>query len=129
WPALGTQVPIVCLLLGSATAVIASIMGWSFAAERGFPSYAAGLDAEVNSHRWSGIAVAVASVVLSVIAIIAVRRESVALNRLWKGGLFLVALAVGLVGHQGGELTYGAGFYPKAFERLFGVTPEEVSES
>ncbi|WP_164102918.1 c-type cytochrome domain-containing protein [Candidatus Laterigemmans baculatus] len=129
WDALGTQVPLVCLLLGAATAVVSCIMGWSFATERGFPSYTAGFDAEVNSHRWSGIAVAVASVVLSVIAVIAVRRESVALNRVWKVGLLLVALAVGLVGHQGGELTYGTGFYPKAFERLFGVTPEEVSES
>lgn len=129
WPVLGTQVPLVCILFGSATAVVACVMGWSFAVERGFPSYAAGLDEEINSHRWAGIALAVASVVLAVIAVIAVRRESVSLNRLWKAGLLLVALAVGLVGHQGGELTYGTGFYPKAFERLFGVTPEEVSES
>ena len=104
-------------------------MGWSFAVERGYPGYAAGLDKEINSHRWAGIAVAVASVVLSVIAVIAIRRESVGLNRIWKIGLLFLALAVGLVGHQGGELTYGTGFYPKAFERLFGVTPEEVSES
>lgn len=129
WPVLGTQIPLACLLLGGATAVIASLMGWSFATQRGFPSYAAGLDEEINMHRWSGIAVAVASVVLSIIAVIAVRRESVGLNRLWKGGLLLVALAVGLVGHQGGELTYGTGFYPKAFEQLFGVTPKEVGES
>lgn len=129
WPMLGTQVPLACLLLGSVSAVVASLMGWSLADEQGYPGYMAGLDKEVNWHRWSGIFLAVLSVVLAVVAVVATLRNNRALERVWKTGLLLAALAVALVGHQGGELTHGKGFYEKAFEQLFGVEAKELGES
>lgn len=129
WPMLGTQVPLACLLLGSVSAVVASLMGWAFATEQGYPGYTAGMDKEVNWHRWSGIFVAVLSVVLAVIAVVATVRNNRTLERTWKIGLLLAAASVALVGHQGGELTYGKGFYQKAIERLFGVEAKELGES
>lgn len=128
WPALGTQIPLACLLLGSVSAVVACLMGWSFATEEGYPSYTAGMDKEVNWHRWSGIFVAALSVVLAVIAVVATVRNSRKLNGVWKTGLLVAAAAVGLVGHQGGELTYGKEFYIEAFETLWGEA-EELGET
>jgi hypothetical protein len=32
---------------------------------------------------------------------------------------------VGAVGHQGGELSYGHDFYPKAFRILFGTSEDQ----
>ena len=34
--------------------------------------------------------------------------------------MLLAAVIVGLVGHQGGELTYGKAMYDRAFEYLLG---------
>lgn len=127
WPALGTQIPLACLLLGSVSAVVASLMGWSFATEEGYPGYTAGLDKEVNWHRWSGIFVAALSAILAVIAVVGTVRNSRKLNVIWKSGLLIAAVSVALVGHQGGELTYGKEFYIKAFETLWGKA-EEVGE-
>ena len=126
WPKLGTQVPFACLLIGSVSAVVASAMGWGFAVERGYAGYQMGFEREIDAHRWSGTIVASISVVLALIAIVSVNRESKFLSFLWKGGLLFLALTVGLVGHQGGELTYGKEFYAKAFERLWGKTTDVV---
>jgi Planctomycete cytochrome C len=35
WPNVGFQIPLACLLLGTATAIASTTMGWSFAPERG----------------------------------------------------------------------------------------------
>jgi hypothetical protein len=117
WPKVGTQIPLACLLIGSLSAVVASTMGWAFAAEQGYPGYEAGWEAEVNSHRWSGIIVTGLAAALSVVALIGVSKSSKSLNFLWKGGLIALAAMIGLVGHQGGEMTY-PGLYERAFSRL-----------
>ena len=126
WPKIGTQVPLACLLIGSASAVVATAMGWGFAPEEGYGGYQLGFEREIDAHRWSGTIVAVASLLLALIALLSLRRESKALNFVWKSGLIVLALTVGLVGHQGGELTYGKTFYAKAFERLLGKTSDRV---
>ncbi|QDS95784.1 Planctomycete cytochrome C [Roseimaritima multifibrata] len=124
WPSVGTQVPLVCLLIGTPTAIASSTMGWAFAKQLGYGSL---FDAskEIFWHRWSGIIVAVLSVVLTIIAIRAIRCGSAGLNKTWKIGLVILAGMVGLVGHQGGELHYGEDFYPKAFEQLLG-SPDQA---
>ena len=119
WPKVGTQVPLACLLIGSLAAVAASAMGWSFATEQGYPDYTAGWDKEITAHRWSGLIVTAAAVVLAVIAIQGVRKDNRNLNFIWKSGLLVLALLIGLVGHQGGEMTY-PGLYEKAFAKLRG---------
>ena len=130
WPSIGTQIPMACLLLGAITAVASTLMGWSFAPERG---YGAGWDPldwdrEIDVHRWSGVIVTALSLLLAIVALLASWKDSEKLTRLWKVGLLVIAGMIGAVGHQGGELSYGADFYPKAFRILLG-TGEEVAEA
>jgi len=120
WPSVGTQIPLTCLLLGSVTAIASSAMGWAFAPEQGY-GFGWDLfdwDREVDVHRWSGVIVTAFSTVLALIALISLWKGSEKLTRVWKIGLLLCAGMVGAVGHQGGELSYGADFYPRAWRIL-----------
>lgn len=144
WPSIGTQIPLACLLFGAVTAVAASAMGWSFADEKGYAGWAnVDMDDEFFWHRWGGVIVAVTSVILAVFALLSMKRAKSgleadearhkSLTRIWKVGLLVLAGMVGAVGHQGGELTYGADFYPKAIRILLGTNDEpqqaEVEEA
>ncbi len=121
WPVIGTQVPLACLWIGSATAIVACMMGWAFAVEKGYGSWAkVDTDSEIFWHRWSAMIVTLVAVVSAIIAAIAVLKNRPGLNPIWKTGLVAVALLIGLVGHQGGELTYGKDFFPKAIRILTG---------
>lgn len=106
-----------CLFFGAMFAVVACIMGWSFATERGYGNWTA-TDGEIFWHRWSGIILAVFSVILMLISWQSNRSGST--KHIWKLGMLLAAVIVGLVGHQGGELTYGKAMYDRAFEYLLG---------
>jgi uncharacterized membrane protein len=122
WPTIGTQIPLACLLLGSVTAVASSMMGWAFAPEQG---YGIGWDLfdwerEIDVHRWSGLIVTVFSILLAIIALLSLWKDSERLTKAWKVGLLVCAGMVGAVGHQGGELSYGADFYPRAWRILTG---------
>lgn len=119
WKGLGRQVPLTCLLLGAASSVAASVMGWSFATQRGYASLY-DPDKEIFWHRWGGTFVTVVAVVLAIVALRAIRTHSARLDNIWKVGLVALAVMSGLVGHQGGELHYGEDFYPKAFQKLLG---------
>lgn len=122
-PSLGNQMPLACLLLGAVTAVAATTMGWAFATEQGYGSWRKfDLDSEIFWHRWSGLIVSVLATILAIVALVAVWRDRPRLHRVWKIGLLVVAAMVGMVGHQGGELTYGSDLYPKAFRILLGET-------
>lgn len=126
WPPLGKQIPLACLLLGAPTAIAATAMGWSFAVEEGYGSWTkVDTDSEVFWHRWSGVIVTLLSVIFALIALANVRKSSPKADRTWKFGLLLVAALVGAVGHQGGEMSYGADFYPKAFRILMGTDGQE----
>jgi len=128
WPALGTQIPLACLILGAASSVVATLMGWAFSVEQGYGGWTKfDMDSEIFWHRWSGVIVAVTASVLALIALASLNKEKSSLNRVWRIGLLVVAGMVGAVGHQGGELTYGHDFYPKAFRILVG-TPEASAD-
>ncbi|WP_425572414.1 c-type cytochrome domain-containing protein [Novipirellula caenicola] len=128
WPEIGTQIPLACLILGALSSVAATAMGWSFATQQGYAGWdRIDFDSEVFWHRWSGIIVTIMAVVLMVVAAISVWKDSIAWTRIWKVGLLVVAGIVGLVGHQGGELSYGKDFYPKAFRVLFGTEGQSQS--
>lgn len=129
WPAVGTQVPLACLVIGALSAIASTVMGWSFAPAQGFGSgwNIMDWDREIDVHRWSGLIVTVFSSVLALIALIAVWRDSESLNKTWKIGLLLCAAMVGAVGHQGGELSYGEDFYPRAWRILIGETEKAAS--
>ncbi len=128
WPSLGTQIPLACLLLGSLSSVVATLMGWSFAPEQGYGAGWNILDwgREIDIHRWSGVVVTILSSIFAIIALIAIWKDSKRLTTTWKVGLLVCAGMVGAVGHQGGELSYGSDFYPKAFRILLGE-PEQVT--
>jgi uncharacterized membrane protein len=116
-----------CLLWGTFFAIIASLMGWCFAHEKGYPAWSVvpteeSLEAAsaVFRHRWLGIATTLVAVACVILAIISHRSPNPLYRHLWRWGLIVSALLVSIVGHQGGELVYGD-IIARAFERLFGV--------
>lgn len=76
---------------------------------------------EVDAHRWSAVVVTIFSSVFAIIALAAIRKDSEKLTKLWKVGLLVCAGMVGAVGHQGGEMSYGKDFYPRALRILTGA--------
>ncbi|TWU59377.1 Planctomycete cytochrome C [Rubripirellula tenax] len=130
WPALGTQIPLACLLIGSLTAVVATLMGWSFAVEQGYGSWdrfdAEMMDREVFWHRWSGVILSVLSIAFAAIALLTLRGDRPKLTIVWKVGLLVCAGIAGAVGHQGGEMSYGKDFYPKALRTLLGTSEADT---
>ena len=126
WPALGKQIPLACLLLGTLSSIAASLMGWALAPEQGYGSNWNIMEwgREVDAHRWSAVIVTIFSSVCAIVALAAVRSDSPKLTKLWKTGLLLCAGMVGAVGHQGGEMSYGKDFYPRALRILTGAQAE-----
>ncbi len=125
YPTVGDQVASTCLFLGTGSSIVASVMGWAFATQRGYGGWTrVDFDSEIFWHRWSAIIVTLLAVAVSIVAIAAIRKNHDGLHKLWRGGLLVVAVLVGLVGHQGGELTYGKSHYQQAFEILLGEAPE-----
>ncbi len=131
WPAVGTQIPLACLLLGSLTAIVVTLMGWSFAYEQGFGSNWNPLDwdRDVDTHRWSGVIVSLVGAIFSVIAWMSYWKDNESMTKYWKIGLLVLAGMVGAVGHQGGEMVYGKDFYPKAFRILLGTEGLQQSDA
>ncbi len=123
WPALGKQIPLACLLLGALSSVAATLMGWALAPELGYGSNWSIMDwgKEVDAHRWSAVVVTIFSSVFAIIALVAIKKDSEKLTKLWKVGLLVCAGMVGAVGHQGGEMSYGKDFYPRALRILTGA--------
>ena len=123
WPGLGKQIPLACLLLGALSSIAATLMGWALAPELGYGSNWSIMDwgKEVDAHRWSAVVVTIFSSVFAIIALVAVRKDSEKLTKLWKVGLVVCAGMVGAVGHQGGEMSYGKDFYPRALRILTGA--------
>ncbi len=122
WPGVGTQIPLACLWIGTVSAIAAATMGWSLAPTKG---YGEGWDwlsfqRDVDIHRWGGLTVALLATLFSVVAILSIWKGSQRLRTVWKVGLVLCGMLVGLVGHKGGEMTYGREFYPEMFRILTG---------
>ncbi|MEZ6075085.1 MAG: DUF2231 domain-containing protein [Pirellulaceae bacterium] len=110
-----------CLWIGALGAVVASAAGWSYAVYEG---YGAGFsfdlfNSAIDRHRWLGIAVALVSMLLIPVAMYVRRTEDFGMRFIWFVGSLLLLAGVGLVGYQGGELTYGEGHYEKEFVKLF----------
>jgi len=131
WPAIGTQIPLACLWFGTVAAIVSVLMGWSLAPTAG---YGAGwellsFDRDVDAHRWSGVIVTIAAVLFSILAVVALWKNSRQLTGIWKAGLLALALLVGLVGHQGGEMTYGRDFYQEMFRILRGELRDRSNQT
>jgi uncharacterized membrane protein len=127
YPVLGQNVSLVCLFLGTLSAIVASIMGWAFAPRRGYGGWdRIDMDSEIFWHRWSAVIVTTVAIATSAVALRWLQNRSPRLGKMWKGGLLAAAMMIGAVGHQGGELTYGEKFYQEAFDLLFGRSPESA---
>jgi uncharacterized membrane protein len=114
-----------CLVVAALTSIVTVVMGWAFADVRGYSDWNKMLTsdathAEVNFffHRWLGTATAVLGMLAVVVGLLARRYKSNALGHVWRLGAMLLAILVGLVGHQGGELVYGD-IFEKAVEQLY----------
>jgi uncharacterized membrane protein len=115
-----------CLFWGTLFAVISTVLGWCYAAEKGYPSWDIVPNKEsieaasaVFRHRWLGTFSTSLSVIVCVFAILAVRQPKASWKHIWRIGLIAVALLISIVGHQGGELVYGEILH-RAFDRLMG---------
>lgn len=115
-----------CLFFGAISSVAACVMGWSFAVERGYGDWT-NTEGEIFWHRVSGIVLAVFAVGLMFVSWSSKRSTGKTLS--WKLGLVVAAGIVGLVGHQGGELTYGKAMFDRAFEHLTGEPMDKAAES
>ncbi len=89
-------------------------MGWFFAIEQGYPDWNIVPTSESSEstqtlyrHRWTGIGVCVLSLLVLSLADVARRFPSSPVRHVWRVGLIVLAMVVGIAGHQGGELVYG----------------------
>ncbi len=114
------------LVWGTFFSIISTYLGWSLAAEKGYPDWAAvptGDSIEAASavfrHRWLGTVSTVMSIVVTICAAFSMAKPNVILRHVWRVGLIATALVIAVVGHQGGELVYGD-VMAKAYSRLVG---------
>lgn len=92
-----------CLVLGAASAVVAALSGWLFAAHD-----PPGMEAILFRHRWTGVAVAV---VASGTAWLALRwRSSEVFAAPARVGMLISLGLVSYSAHLGGAMVYGEGF-------------------
>lgn len=113
-----------CLVIGSLFAVVSAVMGWSFAEIRGFASWDTMLAANATEqqsneffHRWLGSATAIAGLIVCYLGSRAKQSDGSRPGHAWRIGTIVLALLVGAVGHQGGELVYGD-IFAKAIEQF-----------
>ncbi len=111
-----------CLVIGAIGAVVSAVMGWSFADIRGLAEWSTMISSKATEkesneffHRWLGTATAVGGVVVAWMAYRARDAEGKRPGWGWKLGTLVLAMLVGMVGHQGGELVYGD-IFAKALE-------------
>lgn len=111
------------LWIGVLASFASVLMGWGFADLQGYPSWNKSLPENAShdqttffGHRWLGTSVVPVSVIVFVLSILALRRESKGLRHAWLLGTMMLALLVGIVGHQGGELKYGD-IFEKAWKK------------
>ncbi len=101
------QIPITCLLIGTAGAIVASITGWWYADLQGYAEWNE-IDWEdtLCRHRWIGVAMSIVALFVSLLALYSAKAESWFGGFLWRTGLILLALVACFEGHIGGELIH-----------------------
>ncbi|MFO1062772.1 MAG: DUF2231 domain-containing protein [Pirellulales bacterium] len=116
------------LWMGAAGAIAACVMGWAFADVRGYPDFwhSSFTEHQVARHRNTGVALSVAALIVTGLAYAARVKDKKNLRVGWLLGSALLALMVSVVGHQGGELSYGEDLYGKAYRKVFGLENKPV---
>lgn len=130
-PSWRNQVPLACLIGGMLTGIPAAATGWWNAEHEygdGDWAFSELTDQErmaevLVQHRWLAVGLVLASIVLTVIALISQRKNSRSLGAVWRVGLLALAAGVAWEGHLGGEVSLGEGYLEEAYQEW--VTPEE----
>ena len=117
-----SQATLVCLVIGTVSAVVATVLGWADADRMG---YAKG--ETINLHRWLGVAVAVLSVLALILAAL-VHRANAGRKLVWsyRSSVLASAALVGFVGSLGGKLVHGKNYYEEAWAELAEKTKATV---
>lgn len=93
---------------GALSALVAATFGWWNAAHTEFHGTAA---ETVTLHRWSGVGVAVCSLLLAVGCALPRLRDSTTWLRTVRVGLLLLGALIGFSAHHGGILVHGEDYY------------------
>lgn len=111
------QIPLACLIGGALFSVGAVATGW-WVGEYEWGSDWREVDWEetIVQHRWSAVSAMALSFVLSLIAIVNQWKQSASLGFIWRAGLLALAVWIAWIGHLGGELMKGEGFFEEALE-------------
>lgn len=116
-PSWRNQVPLACLIGGMITSIPAVASGWWYAEfEWGNDWREWDWSEHIVKHRWGAVALLSTSAVLSIMAIVNQWKQSRTVGFVWRFGLIGLALGVAWVGHVGGELIQGEGFFEEALE-------------
>lgn len=106
-----------CLWAGTLGALVAGATGWVYVEVEG------SREADVELHRWLGVAAASLALLTSIAALVARRAQRGSRPvLLYRVGLVLTALLVGGTGKIGGEMVWGEDWYFEPFE----VPPERT---
>lgn len=95
----------VCLALGAASAILASLMGWYH--KQVFPP-----SGTLTAHQWLGITTAAIAIIP--LMLVAFQRRPKALTA-YRVAVMLCAILVGITGHLGGSITHGDGYLTELF--------------
>ncbi|GMV26563.1 MAG: hypothetical protein AMXMBFR58_25940 [Phycisphaerae bacterium] len=93
-----------CLLLGTASAIVAAVMGWSSAESAGYGGASAWM---LGVHRWAGVATAGLGVMACVAAAVARIGNDPRLLNGCRVAMVFTVIAVAVAGHFGGSLVHG----------------------
>ena len=116
-PSWRNQIPLACLIGGAIFSVGAALTGWWVADADGWNEWNDfSWDEKVVQHRWFALIAVGSSFMLSILALVSQAKQSPFLGFLWRVGLIALALWIGFVGHLGGELMKGEGFFEEALE-------------
>jgi uncharacterized membrane protein len=103
-----------CLVLGFLFSIATAVLGWSFAESRGYGDWTKMMttkssdeEASLFLHRWVGSAVAVVGLVVVIAGWRNRQSDGSRPGHFWRVGTLVLAMLVGWVGHEGGELVYG----------------------
>lgn len=92
------------IVLGVATAVVSTLMGWANASGRKH-------DDLLETHRWAGVATTVVALIAMGLVLKARNAPKGALLQGARAALLAGTVLVGLTGHWGGKLVFGAEYY------------------